>query len=82
MTSQNAKIEDAIFFLISLLFAFQGDDLEIEIQLMRLPRPNKQDQKLKVKNKNDMSKCKIFNLCSVILHFYFCIFHFEGVSRG
>ncbi len=38
MTSQNAKIEDAIFFLISLLFAFQGDGLEIGIQSMRLPR--------------------------------------------
>jgi hypothetical protein len=40
MTSQNAKIEDAIFFLISLLFAFQGDGLEIGIQSMRLPRPD------------------------------------------
>ena len=38
MTSQKAKIEDAIFFLISLLFAFQGDGLEIGIQSMRLPR--------------------------------------------
>ena len=38
MTSQNAKFEDAIFFLISLLFAFQGDGLEIGIQSMRLPR--------------------------------------------
>jgi hypothetical protein len=41
MTNQNAKIEDAIFFLISLLFAFQGDGLEIGIQSMRLPRPDR-----------------------------------------
>jgi hypothetical protein len=30
-------------------------------------------QKSKAKNQNDNSKRKIFNLCSVILHFYFCI---------
>jgi hypothetical protein len=45
MTSQNAKIEDAIFFLISLLFAFQGDGLEIGIQSMRLPRFARNDNK-------------------------------------
>jgi hypothetical protein len=31
------------------------------------------------KNQNDKSKRKIFNLCSVILHFYFCFLHFEGI---
>ena len=37
-------------------------------------------QKSKVKNQNDTSKRKTFNLCSVILHFYFCILKgFGGV---
>jgi len=37
-------------------------------------------QKSKAKNQNDNSKRKTFNLCSVILHFYFCILKgFGGV---
>jgi hypothetical protein len=36
-------------------------------------------QKLKVKNQNDNSKRKTFNLCSVILHFYFCFLHFVWI---
>jgi hypothetical protein len=42
----------------------------------------KQIQKSKVKDKNDKSKPKIFKLYSVILHFYFYIFRFEGVNQG
>jgi len=38
-------------------------------------------QKSKGKNQNDNSKCKTFNLCSVILHFYFCILKGFGAER-
>jgi len=34
---------------------------------------------LKFKNQNDNSKRKTFNLCSIILHFYFCTLHFGGI---
>jgi hypothetical protein len=34
---------------------------------------NTEIQKPRGKNQNDNSKSKTFNLCSVILHFYFCI---------
>jgi len=33
----------------------------------------KEIQKLKVKNQNGKAKFNVFNLCSVILHFYLCI---------
>jgi len=39
-------------------------------------------QKSKVKNQNDNSKYKTFNLCSVILHFYFYILKGFGGVRA
>jgi len=51
--------------------------------IAEIPNPEHQIpneiQKLKVRNQNDKVKLKTFNLCSVILHFYFYIL--KGVFR-